>query len=678
MISQRTIDAIRERAQILELISETREVKRSGSNFVCLCPFHPEKSPSCHIRPGENTFYCFGCQAGGNVFSYVMRHEGVSFPEAIEILARRYGIAVERVGSSEKRRDNNEVSRQVLFDLHRFAQAFYVRSLASAPSAVLDYIRSRGLTDEALSRFGIGYAPAERHSLVAALQQAGVGQEAMLASGLVRRSASGALYDIFRGRLQFPIFIDSTRVVAFGGRVIPGLSDKPEGDYTPPKYLNSPETSIYRKQSVLFGLPQALAAIRVSREVYLVEGYMDVVSLALAGVEGVVATCGTATTPSHLQRLSSLVKRIVTVFDGDRAGREAAARAFKVLCNAPLELAAVFLSEGEDPDSFARRHGPDTPEALSALPQVPLADAFTDSLVRPYGVASPSELGASAKAAVAREVVKVIQSVVDPIARAEFLKWAAFSLGIDEKLLVVSSNDSPSSGTSDFAVVGGAARSRKPTVLPGGTHSVKTAGASFYSSLGESLESGGLLRPGGEGASPTRSAVEAPFLGGNSSTWPEISALPPLDQEIIRCAMGLSGALPVAIEEDSSITHILEPATLFFLAELKRIFELDCSVSQRKELLGWLLRECGASWVALWKLAYKMRESKEVDFSRVFEGCYRKLREQVIRDRLTVIEQEMLETSDVERRIELAQMRLEVEREARRVVSGENSDYIGS
>ena len=348
MITQQSIEKVRNTANIVEIVSETVALRRSGSNFLGLCPFHSERSPSFFVRESSNSYNCFGCGSSGNVISFVMATRAMSFPDAVEMLAGRFGVPLEyESGKSAAPR----IDREHLFKICQTAHHFFRRSLLQVKTKqgefahVGNYLKKRLLTADVINTFGLGYCPSQRRSLLDVLVAAGFKEEDILLTGLVRRTARGDLYELFRGRLIFPIFMDAKRIAGFGGRMIPGVLES-QGDRVVPKYINSPETPLYQKSKVFYGLPQALPSIRSERHAYIVEGYMDVIGLAMRGVSNVIACCGTAMTEQHIRRLGGICDKVTLLFDGDEAGRGAASKSFLVSRNAELDLSALFLPDG--------------------------------------------------------------------------------------------------------------------------------------------------------------------------------------------------------------------------------------------------------------------------------------------------------------------------------------------
>jgi DNA primase len=346
MIPNDFIQTLLSRVDIVEVIDRYVPLKKAGANYVACCPFHSEKTPSFSVSPGKQFYHCFGCGAHGTAVGFLMEYGGKAFPEAVEELARDAGMEVpriERPGEREKRDEAQDLNEILLA-----AARFYRAQLKEAPRAI-DYLKSRGLTGEVAAHFGIGYAPDAWQGLAAVFSKYDAPE--LDAAGLVINGDGGKRYDRFRDRVMFPIHDSRGRVIGFGGRVMgPGE----------PKYLNSPETPVFSKGRELYGLYLARNAIRDAGRVVVVEGYMDVVALAQHGVQYAVATLGTATTPTHAQKLFRLTDTVVFCFDGDNAGRKAAWRALEntlpVLADGKNAM-FLFLPDGEDPDDFVRKRG---------------------------------------------------------------------------------------------------------------------------------------------------------------------------------------------------------------------------------------------------------------------------------------------------------------------------------
>jgi DNA primase len=410
------LQEIRDAASIEEVVGQYVKLERRGKNLLGLCPFHADSKPSFTVSPDKGIFHCFGCQAGGNVISFVMQYHKMSFTEAVSELARRYGITLtlKDLGPEESRRAQK---RQVFYDLHQEALAFYQATLeGKAGGAARDYLVNRGLTPEITKMYRLGYAPPEWDGLRRHLQSRGLSVEAAAEVGLLLPRASGGYYDRFRDRVMFPIFDRQERVVAFGGRVIG------EGE---PKYLNSPESPLYHKGRLLYGLPQAREALRKQDLALVVEGYLDLLALRVHGVAPVVATLGTALTREQVRLLKSLVSGAVLVFDGDPAGAKAMCRAFPLFGQEGLPVRVIPLPAGMDPDTYVQAHGPD----LFASPweaAQPWVAFLLDSLVAAHG------LSIEGRVKVTEELRPYFQALQDPVEQGLWLKFAAERLGIAE------------------------------------------------------------------------------------------------------------------------------------------------------------------------------------------------------------------------------------------------------
>lgn len=368
MIPDAFIQELLHRVDVVDLIDAYVPLKKAGANFAACCPFHSEKSPSFTVSPSKQFYHCFGCGAHGTAIGFLMEYAGIGFVDAVKELATRAGLSV----PDEQANLAPHAPRvPVLTEIMARTAKYYYQQLKCSEKAVA-YLKDRGLSGEIARRFGIGYAPEGSQSLANVFSDY-VSQDLQLA-GLVIKSDSGRLYDRFRDRIMFPIVNQKGETIAFGGRVIgPGE----------PKYLNSPETPLFEKGREVFGLPQARTAIRQSDTVIVVEGYMDVVALAQHGIGNVVATLGTATTATHVQKLLRQAERLVFCFDGDAAGRKAARRALENCLDVLPEqktVGFVFLPEKDDPDSFVRQQGRDAFLRMIA-DATPLSDFLLRELV---------------------------------------------------------------------------------------------------------------------------------------------------------------------------------------------------------------------------------------------------------------------------------------------------------
>jgi len=419
LISDTAIQEVRSRVNIVELVSERTALKRRGRNHVGLCPFHAENTPSFTVNEERSFFHCFGCGASGDAFAWVMRLENVSFPEAAQLLASRAGVTLPTTG----RAGGDRRGEDRLFEINEQVVTYYRRVLWEHPGGAVarTYLESRGL-DEALSkRWDIGYAPGSGDGLVRWIRSRTLPVEGALTVGLVGRRADGSLFDRFRSRVMFPIRDDRGRIAGFGGRVLPGSP----GDA--PKYLNSSDSAVFKKGHLVYGLREARDAIRGGRAL-VVEGYFDVLALHQHGVAGAVAPLGTALTVDQLRTIRRYTDDVVACFDGDDAGRRAAARSFAPFVEAGLWGRAAFLPAGDDPDSFVRAHGADAFERVVSESR-PLLDVFLEGLV---AVGEPS-VGRRVNAA--REVSRLLRRVRNPWEYDVLARRAAERLGVGEALI---------------------------------------------------------------------------------------------------------------------------------------------------------------------------------------------------------------------------------------------------
>ncbi len=348
MIPQSFIQELLNRLDIVDVVERYVPLKKAGANYVACCPFHNEKSPSFSVSPTKQFYHCFGCGVHGSAISFVMEHQGLSFPEAVEELAKSIGLPVPHE-TTQREQETRAAQAAGLPEMMLQALHFYREQLKHSETAI-QYFKKRGVSGEIAARFGLGYAPEGWQNLEKVFPEYAQSQ-ALLETGLIIENDEGRRYDRFRDRVMFPILNARGNVIGFGGRVL-GVGE--------PKYLNSPETSLFLKGQELYGLFQARNAIRASGRVVVVEGYMDVVALAQHGVGYAVATLGTATTPTHVQKLLRATDEIIFCFDGDSAGRRAAWRALENALGALTDnarLLFLFLPEGEDPDTYVRQFG---------------------------------------------------------------------------------------------------------------------------------------------------------------------------------------------------------------------------------------------------------------------------------------------------------------------------------
>lgn len=376
LIPQSFIDDLLNRTDIVDVVSSRVQMKKAGKNYTACCPFHKEKTPSFSVSPDKQFYYCFGCGAGGNALGFIMDHDNLDFPQAVEELAKAAGMEIPREESGRAHKPRQPTDSP-LYPLLTAAADFYRQALKSHPArkAAVDYLKGRGLTGEIARDFGLGFAPPGWDNLYKHLSSDTLQQKAMIDAGLlVENAETGKRYDRFRDRVMFPIRDSRGRIIAFGGRVL--------GD-DKPKYLNSPETPVFHKGQELYGLFEARKFNRSLDEIIVVEGYMDVIALAQQGLRNAVATLGTATSEEHMKRLFRVVPSVLFCFDGDQAGRNAAWRALEATlpCLQDGRRARfLFLPEGEDPDTLVRSEGTDAFKARINQHAQPLADYFFQQL----------------------------------------------------------------------------------------------------------------------------------------------------------------------------------------------------------------------------------------------------------------------------------------------------------
>lgn len=401
-----TLEEIKNRVDIVELISEYVSLKRTGQNFKALCPFHSEKTPSFIVSPSKQIYHCFGCGEGGDIFTFLVRHEGLSFKEAVRELAGRAGVELR--GYQEERPEAQQ--KRPLLNLNKDALAFFQKVLTKSQKA-MNYLKERGIDRRGQELFSIGYAPKTWNSLMSYLEGRGHKAELIKKAGLITVGTKG-YYDVFRDRIIFPIFDLKGDVVAFGGRVL---------DDSEPKYLNSPETPLFNKRKILYGLNLAKGYIKKRGYVLLMEGYLDVITAHLYGFSNSVAPLGTALTEEHGRLIKRFTDEVILVFDSDQAGVRAARNAVSVLFSTGVNVRMLCLSEDEDPDSFLRKNGAD---AFESLLKTPLS--IVDFLIQ-YG---------GDRRIIARETIEVLSKIPDSILQGSYVKLLSERLGINEFFII--------------------------------------------------------------------------------------------------------------------------------------------------------------------------------------------------------------------------------------------------
>jgi DNA primase len=453
-----TKERVKQAADIVEVVSPYTELVRRGKDLWGLCPFHEERTPSFKVNPQDKLYFCFGCQASGDVFSFVEEKEGLSFPEAVEMLAERYGVEIERE-REDPRAEEARRRRARLWELLERTAKFYERYLWEAPKAkkARAYLEGRGLGEEVLRRFGVGMAPSAWDQVLTGSQRAGFKVEELLAAGLAQKGRQGGHYDRFRSRITFPIRDQRGRVLGFGARALSADSK--------PKYLNSPEGELYRKSHTLYGIDRARGPIAKARRAIVVEGYTDVLALQQAGVEEAVAIMGTAITPEQLTMLAGLTEVVVLALDADRAGADAMIRAQRVAGGSTsgghenrrrIDLRVAAMPEGEDPADMLNVGGLDRfgelVERAIDLPSFRVRTAL-----------GRGDLGSVAgRERTLAEVAPVLAAMGEMVGRDELVREVADRLDTDPSLVSERVRNAPRESAGDATARGNGAKGPRP------------------------------------------------------------------------------------------------------------------------------------------------------------------------------------------------------------------------
>ncbi len=422
MIPQETVNLIVESAHIEDVVSDYVTLRRRGANYVACCPFHNEKTPSFYVSPAKGIYKCFGCGKAGDAVHFVMEQEQCSYVDALRALARKYKIEVyEREESAEEIAKRQR--QESLLLVSEFAEKFYAGQLASGEGLNVGYayFRKRGITDDTIRKFGLGWAPSSRTALTDAALAAGYKEEFLVDSGLAVRQENGSLVDKFRERAMFPIHSVSGRVIAFSGRTL--RSDNPA------KYVNSPETEIYRKSRILLGIYFAKSEINRLHKCILVEGNVDMVMMHQLGIRNVVASCGTSLTVEQIRLIHRFTEDITIMYDGDSAGIHAALRGIDLVLAEGLNVKVVLLPEGDDPDSFSRRHTMEEVQNFISSNERDFIEFKTELLL---GEAAGDPLK---KANLINDIADTIAVIPDPVKRSVYLDSTAFKFGIESSIL---------------------------------------------------------------------------------------------------------------------------------------------------------------------------------------------------------------------------------------------------
>jgi DNA primase len=418
IITDDKVQEVRERSAILDVVADYVSLRKSGANYQGICPFHGEKTPSFNVNPARAIFHCFGCGVGGNVFSFVMKMEGLTFPEAVKFLAKRVGVEIEDRAPTvaEKRRIDE---REALYRITELAVRFYRRILLEEPSGEAGriYLERRGVDGKTSETYRLGFAPDKWDALTRHLEKQKAPLEAAEKLGLLRKRDNGGYYDLFRNRLLFTIADPYGKPVGFGGRVL---------DDTLPKYINSPDSLIYHKSETLFGIDLAKPSMREQGTAIIVEGYFDHLALFQAGVKNVVATCGTALTGGHLKLLQRYAGKVVTLFDSDSAGKKATFRAMELFLEGGLPASVLELPPGDDPDSFLRKEGVKAFASCQSKAR-PIFDYFIHDLINSHDTGS-----VEGKRMVLSVLVPRLKLIEDRMQRNLYVAEIARLLGIHE------------------------------------------------------------------------------------------------------------------------------------------------------------------------------------------------------------------------------------------------------
>jgi DNA primase len=577
-------ERVKQQADIVRVIGEYVRLKKSGQNFTGLCPFHAEKSPSFAVHPVKQIYHCFGCGVGGDVFKFVMEVDKVSFPEAIRIVAEKCGIAIPRpkTSSPEERKENQQ--RTLLVEMHREAQTFFVQQLGGTleGKAARAYLEDRGLDKDAIARFGIGYAPSGGDALLRFLKSK-YKEPLLIESGLVSRDQSGGarMYDRFRRRITFPIANDSGKIVAFGCRAL--------GD-DQPKYLNSPETPIYSKSNVLYHLDRAKEALRRADFAVLVEGYMDAIAVARAGISNVVASCGTSLAEPQIKLLSRFTKRVIVNYDPDTAGQLATERSISSLLENDFEVRVLALpamnltagdgtkySKNADPDLYIREMGV---EAYTKL----LKDAppYVDYLI---GRARHMDLSTGeGKLRAVNFLLPYVQKIPNRLLRSEWATRIAQQLRLEEPVLRAALSKAAAERRSGLKVapelVGRAAKPVERRLIR-----MLAEAESFRLELAQRLSDAGLCA--GLETEKVFAALIAANLAGSTIEATEIAAsLEERDRRMLFEILFEESSELTWEEAESCLESLQNRQTERALAEVQRSIESNPASAEMRSLLA--------------------------------------------------------------------------------------------
>lgn len=431
MIDQATIDRILDAAQIVDVVSEFVTLRRRGVNYIGLCPFHNEKTPSFSVSPSKGLCKCFSCGKGGNVVHFIMEHEQLSYYEALKWLARKYNIEIKERELTEEEKQAHSL-RESLFVVNQFAAEYFQDILYNhidGQRIGMTYLRSRGFRDDIIKKFQLGYSLDSRDALARTALQKGYKEEFLIKTGLCYRKDNGTLHDRFWGRVIFPVHTLSGKVVAFGGRVLNAATKNVQM-----KYVNSPESEIYHKSKELYGIYFAKQEIVRQDRCFLVEGYTDVISMHQSGIENVVASSGTALTSDQIRLIHRFTNNITVLYDGDGAGIKASIRGIDMLLEEGMNIKVCLLPDGDDPDSFARKHNATDYQAYINEHEVDFIRFKTNLLIEEAGK-DPIK-----RASLISSIVKSISVIPDTIVRSVYIRECSQLLQMEEKILIEAVN----------------------------------------------------------------------------------------------------------------------------------------------------------------------------------------------------------------------------------------------
>ena len=429
MIDKATIDKIMDAANIVDVVSEFVALRKAGVNYKGLCPFHDEKTPSFMVSPSKGYCHCFSCGKGGNAVGFIMEHEQMTYPEALRWLAKKYNIEIhDRELSAEERREAND--RESMFIVNEWAMKYFQDNLnnhVEGRAIGMQYFRQRGFRDDTINKFMLGYALQEKDALAKAARAKGFNEQYLIDTGLCYRKDNGQLQDRYYGRVIFPVHNVTGRIVAFGGRIL-------SNDKKLAKYVNSPESLIYHKSNELYGIYLAKQAISKNDRCYLVEGYIDVTSMHQHGVENVVASSGTSLTTGQIRLIRRFTPNITVLYDGDPAGIHASIRGIDMLLSEGMNVKVLLLPDGDDPDSFARKHPAQELRDYIEEHQTDFIAFKTNLLLK--GVTDPIK-----RSEAINSIVHSVAVIQDPIKRATYIADCAHRLGMNENTLIGTMNN---------------------------------------------------------------------------------------------------------------------------------------------------------------------------------------------------------------------------------------------